>query len=56
MTRLEIETQFERDIEQIGNEEMSGLLGLSQDPCFAVEAGEEFVTAVAVVGLHRVLA
>lgn len=56
MTRLEIETTFEHDIERMDNTEMVGLTHLTNEPGFAAEAGEEFVTAVAVVGLHRVLA
>lgn len=56
MTRLEIETTFENDIEQMSNTQISELTTLATDDRFAHEAGEEFCIAVSVVGLHRVLA
>lgn len=56
MTRTEISHVFETELEGINNSELAALTELSNDNSFAMEAGDEFLTAVAVVGLHRVLA
>jgi hypothetical protein len=55
MTRAEVEITFERDLESMDETEFLGVTNLANEEGFAKEAGEEFVTAVAVVGLHRVL-
>jgi hypothetical protein len=55
MTRKEIVRAFELDIDTTASGELAALSELASDPMFATEAGEEFVTAVAVVGLHRIV-
>lgn len=56
MTRLEIVHEFENAIERTTKDELIGLSALTADDRFAEEAGDEFVVAVTVAGLHRVLA
>jgi hypothetical protein len=55
MTRKAISLEFEDAVEHTSNDQLSELTTLVVDERFAAEAGLEFTTAVAVVGLHRVL-
>jgi hypothetical protein len=55
MTNREIAQSFVRDVNLVDEDQFGELIRLSNDDHFADEAGDEFLMAVASVGLQRIM-